>query len=144
MTSLKRAGAGDCRPKKRKIMIAPSNIITNRQRIAIGEELIWQQLKEKRVFGLTFARQYPFYLQQPDGERLVYSTDFYCHDAGVAVRIVNCDAVTAEYNEQMAWCKQQLQMRGILVIELPCDAIADLKQVIAVIRRELKYKTIHA
>ena len=125
-------------------MIASNNIITNRQRIAIGEELIWQQLKEKRVFGLSFVRQYPFYLQRPDGERLVYTADFYCHDAGVAIRIINCDAVTAEYNEQSAWCKLQLEMRGIMVIELPCDAIADVKQVIAVIRRELKYKAIHA
>lgn len=125
-------------------MIASNNIITNRQRIAIGEELIWQQLKEKRVFGLSFVRQYPFYLQRPDGERLVYTADFYCHDAGVAIRIINCDAATAEYNEQSAWCKLQLEMRGIIVIELPCDAIADVKQVIAVIRRELKYKAIHA
>ena len=121
-------------------MLASNNIITNRQRIAIGEELIWQQLKEKRIFGLSFVRQYPFYLQRPDGERIVFTADFYCHEAGVVIRIINCEAVTIESSEQHTWAKQQLEMRGMMVIELPCDAIADIKNVLSVVRREIKYK----
>ncbi len=121
-------------------MTATKSIITTRQRIAIGEELIWQQLKERKVYGFSFVRQYPFYLQRADGERVVCMADFYCLDAGVVIRIVNCEAVTVESAELSAWAKTQLEMRGMLVIELPCDAIADVKEVIAVIRRELKYK----
>lgn len=121
-------------------MIASKNIITNRQRIAIGEEFIWQQLKEKRVFGLSFVRQYPFYLRRADGERVVFTADFYCQAAGVIVRIVNCKATTVETEEQVTWTKRQLEMRGMLVIELPCDQIADVREVVRVIRREIKYK----
>lgn len=122
-------------------MTVSKHIITNRQRIAIGEEFIWQQLKERKVFGLAFARQYPFYLQRPDGERIVFNADFYCHDAGIVVRIINCEAVTVESAEQAAWAKTQLEMRGIMVIELPCDEIADVKNVLMVIKREIKYNS---
>lgn len=120
-------------------MTITRSMITNRQRIAIGEELIWQQLKEKRVYGLSFVRQYPFYLQRPDGERLVYTADFYCHDAGVVIRIIHCEAVSMESQEISDWGRQQLEMRGMMVIELSCDAIVDVKQVIDVIRGEIKY-----
>ena len=124
-------------------MTATKSIFTNRQRIAIGEELVWQQLKERKVFGLSFARQYPFYLQRPDGERVVFMTDFYSHAAGIAIRIINCEAVTIDSAETAAWAKSQLEMKGLMVIELPCDQIADVKQVLQTIKYELKYRAGH-
>lgn len=113
---------------------------TPRQLIAIGEELMWQQIKTKRIFGLSFVRQYPFYLLRGDGERVVYMADFFCHEAGVVIRVVNCDAITIESAEVGAWAKTQLELRGMLVIELQCNQISDVKQVLELVKQEIKYK----
>ncbi len=51
-----------------------------RQRETTAESLLWEQIRERRLDGLKFRRQYPV----PD---TVYVVDFYCHESRLIVEL---------------------------------------------------------
>lgn len=49
-----------------------------RQKMTLGEKLLWERLKGKKLFNLRFRRQHPINM---------YIVDFYCHAARLVIEI---------------------------------------------------------
>jgi very-short-patch-repair endonuclease len=50
-----------------------------------AEELLWQHLRNRNLFGNKFLRQHPICVESNFGRRAYYIPDFYCHEAKLVV-----------------------------------------------------------
>ena len=76
-----------------------------RARQTDAENLLWGLLRNRRLFGLKFRRQYPL---RP------YILDFYCHEAKLAIELDG-----GQHAEQLHYDQQRtdrLEGQGILVL----------------------------
>jgi very-short-patch-repair endonuclease len=72
-----------------------------------AEKLLWQLLRDRRLLGFKFHRQYPM---------ASYILDFYCHEAKLAIEVDgggHADDQQAAYDAQRT---KDLQAEGIRVI----------------------------
>jgi len=56
-----------------------------RQNETPAEKILWEQLRNRRLFHRKFLRQYPVRVQNLFGRNLYYIPDFYCHQAKLVI-----------------------------------------------------------
>jgi len=56
-----------------------------RQRQTQAENILWDNLRNRRLHNRKFLRQYPICAQSLIGRNLYYIPDFYCHEAKLVV-----------------------------------------------------------
>jgi very-short-patch-repair endonuclease len=56
-----------------------------RQRETPTEKLLWQRLRNRRVFIKKILRQYPIAVQSTTKGTIYYIADFYCHEAKLVI-----------------------------------------------------------
>jgi very-short-patch-repair endonuclease len=56
-----------------------------RQRETHAEKLLWQHLRNRRLLGEKFLRQYPISVKSTFGRSIYYIPDFYCHEAKLVI-----------------------------------------------------------
>jgi very-short-patch-repair endonuclease len=56
-----------------------------RQRETPAEKVIWNHLRNRKLFGYKFLRQYPICVDSVFRRRLYYIPDFYCHQAKLVI-----------------------------------------------------------
>src|SRR5882757_5360324 len=56
-----------------------------RQRETPAEKILWQHLRNRKLFDKKFLRQYPICAQSSFGRNIYYIPDFYCHEARLVV-----------------------------------------------------------
>src|SRR4051812_31732026 len=50
-----------------------------------AEKVLWDILRNRKLFKHKFLRQYPVYITLPTGRRSFYIPDFYCHQAKLVI-----------------------------------------------------------
>ncbi|SEO42448.1 endonuclease domain-containing protein [Mucilaginibacter sp. OK283] len=50
-----------------------------------AEKLLWQRLRNRRVFAQKILRQYPIGVQSSTKGTIYYIADFYCHEAKLVI-----------------------------------------------------------
>jgi very-short-patch-repair endonuclease len=58
---------------------------TLRQNEIPAEKLLWQRLRNRRVFAKKILRQYPIGVQSSTKGIIYYIADFYCHEAKLVI-----------------------------------------------------------
>ena len=105
-----------------------SNILRKTQTEA--EEVMWQNLRNRKVLGFKFRRQHP--LDK-------YIADFYCHEAKLVIEI---DGKIHNVPEQQEYDKKRssdIEEMGIKVIRFTNKAVnEDLQEVLNAIKNCLK------
>ena len=56
-----------------------------RRRETPAEKLLWQQLRNRRVFVKKILRQYPIAVQSTTKGTIYYIADFYCYEAKLVI-----------------------------------------------------------
>jgi very-short-patch-repair endonuclease len=56
-----------------------------RRRETPAEKILWSYLRNRKVDGFKFLRQYPVCVMNLLGRRLYYIPDFYCHKAKLVI-----------------------------------------------------------
>jgi very-short-patch-repair endonuclease len=56
-----------------------------RRRETPAEKILWQHLRNRKLFKKKFLRQYPICAQSALGRNIYYIPDFYCHEAKLIV-----------------------------------------------------------
>ncbi|WP_295651967.1 endonuclease domain-containing protein [uncultured Mucilaginibacter sp.] len=56
-----------------------------RQRETPAEKLLWDNLRNRKLFNHKFLRQYPICADGGLGKRLYYIPDFYCHKSKLVI-----------------------------------------------------------
>lgn len=104
-----------------------SNILRKNQTEA--EEVMWQNLRNRKVLGFKFRRQHP--LDK-------YIADFYCHEAKLVIEI---DGKIHNIPEQQEYDKKRssdIEEMGIKVIRFTNKAVnEDLQEVLNAIKNSL-------
>jgi len=50
-----------------------------------SEKILWDYLRNRKVDGFKFLRQYPICIKNAVGKKLFYIPDFYCHKAKLVI-----------------------------------------------------------
>ena len=52
-----------------------------------AEELLWQNIRNRKFRGLKFLRQYPIVYEQTVDHRHFFIADFYCHEQKLVIEL---------------------------------------------------------
>lgn len=105
-----------------------SNILRKTQTEA--EEVMWQNLRNRKVLGFKFRRQHP--LDK-------YIADFYCHEAKLVIEIDGGIHDLPEHQEYDKKRSSDIEEMGIKVIRFTNKAVnEDLQEVLNAIKNYLK------
>ena len=111
-----------------------------RGRSTLSEQLFWQAVRNRKVLGKKFLRQYPIFFEYMDKETF-FIADFYCHENRLVVEIdgKNHD-YQKEYDELRTYIINDL---GIEVVRFPNKEIeTDINQVLEKLRVVLIHGTL--
>ena len=110
-----------------------------RRRSTLSEQLFWQAVRNRKVLGKKFLRQFPIFFEYM-GEETFFIADFYCHENRLVVEIdgKNHD-YQKEYDELRTYIINDL---GIEVVRFPNKEIeTDVKKVLQKLRAVLIHGT---
>ena len=106
-----------------------------RKKMTPYEKILWQQLRNKNIFGVKFRRQHPV---------LFFIADFYCHEVRLVIEVDGPIHLSRERKEWDQNRTGELERFGIKVIRFTNQEIKlNTGQVINKIREEIKDRKIY-
>ncbi len=95
--------------------------------MTIEERILWNELRNKKLNGYKFLRQYPFVYDSMSIPVGFYVLDFYCHACKVAVEL---DGVIHDYNKSHDKKREfDLTSYGIRLIRIKNSELKDMENV---------------
>jgi len=107
-----------------------------RRRSTNAEQLLWTEIRDRRLDGWKFRRQHPLF-HEFGGKQAFYVPDFYCHEAKLAIEL---DGPIHETKREMdSFRSEVINALGIEVIRFKNDEIdRNMNSVLMLIRKVLK------
>ena len=104
-----------------------------------SEAILWRALRNRKLLGKKFLRQYPIVFNW-EGIKRFFIADFYCHDARLAVELDGAVHLQRkDYDEARDYVLKSI---GIRVIRIKNGDIANNTQnIIDSIKKELRYSS---
>ena len=106
-----------------------------RKRSTRAERLFWDAVRDRKLDGLKFIRQYPIPFEY-DGIKRFFIADFYCHEHRLAVEI---DGLIhdrqQDYDKLRTFIINHLGMRVLRIRNTEIET--DIQPVLSRLRREL-------
>ena len=125
---------------KRNVVEAAKRLCRDlRRRSTLSEQLLWHAVRNRKVLGKKFLRQYPIFFEYMDKETF-FIADFYCHENRLVVEIDGKNHnYQQEYDELRTYIINDL---GIEVVRFPNKEIeTDINQVLEKLRAVLIHGT---
>jgi very-short-patch-repair endonuclease len=124
--------------KKKIVEIAKVICMELRTNSTGAERLFWEAVRNKKLGGKKFYRQYPFF-HDITGKETFFVGDFYCHEKKL---IIELDEKYRQYRSKIDKERTRiLNYLGLRVIRFRNDEIInDLNKVIIMIKQELRLK----
>jgi len=105
-----------------------------RKNMTCAEKILWNELRNKKLLGLTFRRQHPINM---------FIADFYCHKAKLAIEVDGSIHDIESYREHDHGRDDELNKFGITTIRFKNDEIiTNIESVISKIKNECKKKSL--
>jgi very-short-patch-repair endonuclease len=111
-----------------------------RRRSTRGEQILWRAVRDRKVLGKKFLRQFPIFFQYMNKETF-FIADFYCHENRLVVKIdgKNHD-YQKEYDELRTYIINNL---GIEVIRFSNEKVeTDINKVLEELKEILSQGTL--
>lgn len=91
-----------------------------------SENILWQVLRNRKLVGKKFVRQYPIKFKYQDKIRF-FIADYYCHDARLVIELDGkIHEQQKEYDEYRTYIINQL---GIQVLRIKNEELKDISTV---------------
>lgn len=101
-----------------------------------AEKLVWVELRDRRFMGLKFRRQHPLF-HDVLGKETFYITDFYCHEARLAVE-VDGKIHLKQWQDDMLRT-EVLNLIGVSVLRFTNEQVeSDIEVVLGKLRRTIE------
>lgn len=101
-----------------------------------SEKLLWQNLRNRKLNGFKFNRQFPIvYGRNFDGTSLFFIADFYCHESKL---IIELDGKIHEFQKE--YDKERdaiLNQLGLSVIRIKNEELENISKVLEKISSQL-------
>jgi very-short-patch-repair endonuclease len=103
-----------------------------RRRSTLSERLFWQAVRNRKVLGKKFLRQFPIFFEYT-GKETFFIADFYCHESRLVVEI---DGKSHDYQKDYDELRTHIiNNLGIEVVRFPNkDIETDMNQVLEKLR----------
>ena len=106
-----------------------------RQRQTKAESIFWDGVRNRRILGLKFYRQYPLFYDLL-GKETFYVADFYCHEKFLVVEIDGAIHKYKKYKDKER--TEILNLGGIDVIRFKNEEIEnDVDRVLKLLKQRL-------
>ena len=93
-----------------------------RKNMTYAEKLLWEELRNKKILGLTFRRQHPINM---------FIADFYCHKTKLAIEIDGSIHNIAGNKEKDLGRENEFERFGIITIRFTNkEVIQNLRKVV--------------
>jgi very-short-patch-repair endonuclease len=92
-----------------------------------AEQILWQELRNRKLNGKKFLRQHAIIYQVDKGECFFFIPDFYCSEYKVAIEldgIIHDYQMDRDYNRDMI-----LKEKGIKVVRIKNEELNDIEKV---------------
>jgi leucyl-tRNA synthetase len=101
-----------------------------------SEKLLWQNLRNRKLNGFKFNRQFPIvYGRNFDGTSLFFIADFYCHEKKL---IIELDGKIHEFQKEYDKERDSiLNQLGLNVIRIKNEELENISQVLEKISNQL-------
>jgi very-short-patch-repair endonuclease len=97
-----------------------------RQRQTQAENILWDNLRNRRLHNRKFLRQYPICAQSLIGRNLYYIPDFYCHEAKL---VVEADGPIHNFKKEYDRNRDEvLKLLGLNILRFENDEILNNTQ----------------
>jgi very-short-patch-repair endonuclease len=98
-----------------------------RKNMTDEERILWNELRNKRLNGIKFLRQYPFIYDSAEVPVKFYVLDFYCHSKRVAIELDG----GIHKNQVLDDLKRELDIKnfGIRVLRINNWELKDIESV---------------
>ena len=97
-----------------------------RRRQTPAEDILWENLRNRKLHNRKFLRQYPICAQSLIGRNLYYIPDFYCHEAKL---VVEADGPIHNFkNEYDRNRDEVLKLLGLNILRFENDEILNNTQ----------------
>ena len=125
--------------KKNVVEVAKRLCRDLRKRSTLSEQLFWQAVRNRKVLGKKFLRQFPIFFEYM-GKETFFIADFYCHENRLVVEIDGkSHDYQKEYDELRTYIINNL---GIEVVRFPNKEIeTDINRVLEKLRLALTHGT---
>ena len=102
-----------------------------RQRQTPAEDVLWENLRNRKLHNRKFLRQYPICAKSLIGRNLYYIPDFYCHEAKL---VVEADGLIHNFKKEYDKNRDEvLKLLGLNILRFENDEI--LKDIQAVLQK---------
>jgi very-short-patch-repair endonuclease len=99
-----------------------------RRRETPAEKLLWNQLRNRKLFKHKFLRQHPICVEYPFGRNLYYIPDFYCHKAKLVIEADGpIHLLKKDYNKNR---DEVLAALGLFIVRFENDLILNDTQAV--------------
>jgi very-short-patch-repair endonuclease len=96
-----------------------------------SENILWQVLRNRKLDGIKFVRQFPIIFEY-QGRKRFFVADFYCHEAKLVIELDGeIHEKQVAYDENRTFVINQL---GIKVLRIKNEELKDITQVKTKIR----------
>ena len=123
--------------KKRELRLIAKVICRElRKNQTEAESILWECVRNKKLLGAIFYRQYPIFFDYL-GRETFFAADFYCHSSKLAIEI---DGKIHNYQKENDQLRDQLiSLKGIEVIRINNEEIEnDLEKALDKIKIKLR------
>jgi leucyl-tRNA synthetase len=105
-----------------------------------AEEILWKNLRNRKLAGYKFLRQHPIVYKQEGARYRYFVADFYCHSKSVVIEIDGpIHEETIEYDE---FRDSEMKFRGINVLRLKNEELENLDSALEKIKSFLDSVTV--
>jgi very-short-patch-repair endonuclease len=96
-----------------------------RRNVTPSEQVMWEVLKGRRLFGHKFRRQHPIFINiSASGHKTYYIIDFYCTELKLAVEVDGpVHETQVEYDRRR---DNLLRSKGIRVVRITNEEVSDI------------------
>jgi very-short-patch-repair endonuclease len=110
-----------------------------RQRETPAEKVLWEHLRNRKLFDRKFLRQYPICVTYAFDRKLYYIPDFYCHKAKLVIEADGpIHLLKKDYDKNR---DEVLRSLGLIILRFDNNQILnDLQAALKTIRECLQFK----
>ena len=107
-----------------------------RRRETKAENILWQQLRNRKFYGLKFLRQHPIYVQSVLGRNIYYIPDFYCAETKL---VIEADGPVHQFKKDYDKNRDEVMLAlGLRILRFENEIILnDIDHVLNSIKRTL-------
>lgn len=108
-----------------------------RRRSTKAEDLLWQRLRNRKLDGMKFNRQFPLIYTSTLEKHYFFVADFYCHQQGLVLEV---DGAIHEFQKEYDEGRDTVIMElGLKVLRFTNEQVeSDMNEVISTIRQVVR------